>query len=73
MATLREICEPVVESDVQEYRYNVVLKTKVGGLKLYLETNISAVSKRDAIQTVRGVWCKYSNDPYAIVIKQYYG
>ncbi len=20
-----------------------------------------------------GVWCKYSNDPYAIVIKQYYG
>ena len=54
MATLREICEPVVESDVQEYRYNVVLKTKVGGLELYLETNISAVSKRDAIQIVRG-------------------
>jgi len=20
-----------------------------------------------------GVWCKYSNDPYAIVIKQFYG
>ena len=22
---------------------------------------------------LKGVWCKYSNDPYAIVIKQYYG
>ncbi len=54
MTTLREISESVAESDVQEFRYNVVLKTKVGGLNLYLETNISAVSKRDAIQTVRG-------------------
>lgn len=54
MATLREICEPVAESNIQEYRYNVVLKTKVGGFNLYLETNISAVSRNDAIQTVRG-------------------
>jgi hypothetical protein len=53
MARLKDICGPVTEAKIQEYRYNVVLKTKVGGFKLYLETNITAVSKRDAVQTVR--------------------
>ena len=52
MALLKEIAGRVTESDIQEHRFNVVLKTKVGGFKLYLETNISAVSTRDAIQTV---------------------
>jgi hypothetical protein len=49
---LREIKKPVVESETQEFRYNVVLKTKLGGFKLYLETNINAVSKNDAVQSV---------------------
>ena len=51
---LREVINgEVTESRLIEHRYNVVLKTKVGGFKLYLETNITAVSKNDAIQTVR--------------------
>ena len=49
---LREIKKPVVEAKRLEYRYNVVLKTKLGGFKLYLETNINAVSKNDAVQSV---------------------
>ena len=53
MALLKDIAGGLTETRIQEYRYNVVLKTKVGGFKLYLETNINAVSKSDAIQTVR--------------------
>ena len=53
MARLKDICGPVTEAKIQEYRYNVVLETKVGGFKMYLETNITAVSKRDAVFTVR--------------------
>ena len=49
---LREIKKPVVEAKTLEHRYNVVLKTKLGGFKLYLETNINAVSKNDAVQSV---------------------
>ena len=72
MATLREICEPVVESDVQEYRYNVVLGTKVGGFKLYLETNVTAVSKNDAIQLARGLLEK-ARASFKGVMKQKWG
>ena len=53
MARLSEICGVISGADIQEYRYNIVLKTKVGGFKLYLETNINGVSKRDAIQTIK--------------------
>ncbi|MEW8563755.1 MAG: hypothetical protein AB2541_16725 [Candidatus Thiodiazotropha sp.] len=54
MELLQEINDGLNESRLKEYRYNVVLKTKVGGFNLYLETNITAVSKNDAIQMVRG-------------------
>jgi len=50
---LKDIAGGLTETRIQEYRYNVVLKAKLGGLKLYLEMNISTVSKGDAIQTVR--------------------
>ena len=55
MALLKEIAGGINETTLQEYRYNVVFRTKVGGFKLYLETNVTAVSKNDAIQTVRGL------------------
>ncbi len=55
MALLKDIAGTVNETKIPEYRYNVVLGTKVGGFKLYLETNVTAVSKNDAIQMVRGL------------------
>ena len=55
MELMKAINGAVTEASVREYRYNVVLKTKVGGFKLYLETNVTAVSRNDAIQTVSGL------------------
>ena len=62
MALLKEIAAGLNEEEIQEYRYNVVLRTKVGGFKLYLETNVNAVSKNDAIQTVSRILEKSRED-----------
>ena len=69
MALLKEIACGITETKLSEYRFNVVLWTKVGGLKMYLETNVNAVSKNDAIQTVRGLLDKARAD-YEGVLKQ---
>ena len=69
MKLLKALNEAVNEATIQEHRYNVVLKTKVGGFKLYLQTNITAVSKNDAIQTVRGYLDK-ARAEFADVLKQ---
>lgn len=53
MARLSEICGKVTESKVVEYRYYVALKTDLPGFKLCLATNVTAVSKADAVQKVR--------------------
>ena len=69
MALLKEIAGGLNETKLQEYRYNVVVRTKVGGFKLYLETNVNAVSKNDAIQTVRGL-LEASQEDFKGVMKQ---
>ena len=53
MTTLKEICGAVNESHVMEYRYNVILKSELGGFKLFMETNINGISKADVVQKVR--------------------
>jgi len=53
MALLKDICGGVTESQVVEYRYYVALKTDLPGFKLTLATNVTAVSKADAVQKVR--------------------
>ncbi len=53
MARLSEICGELTESKVVDYRYYVLLKTQLYGFKLYLATNVTGVSKADAVQKVR--------------------
>lgn len=69
MTLLKEIAGGINETEIQEYRFNVVLRTKVGGFKMYLQTNVNAVSKNDAIQTVSGLLEKAKED-FRGVMKQ---
>ena len=66
---IKEIKKAVLETKTQEYRYNVVLKTKLGGFKLYLETNINAVSKNDAVQSV-GLLLDQAKSKFEDVLRQ---
>lgn len=69
MELIQEINDGLNEARLTEYRYNIVLRTKVGGFKLYLETNVTAISKNDAIQTVRG-YLDRARDEFGGVLKQ---
>ena len=71
MAKLSEICGDITESKVNEYRYNVVLKTQLLNFKMCLETNVNGVSKADVVQKVRRLIDEMKDDFRDVLLQQW--